>query len=132
MKTYLTCILFIAGFLAGCQKDQDNGSFILNQEVKLKAGTLYTCPSDPFSVKITRITDSRCPEGVYCIWQGEATVYLEVKEIQSGEVVLSTVHQPVDTVNNYVFKLMDVLPYPKYQVEIPDSEKIVVLQINKL
>ncbi len=132
MKTYLTFILFIAGFLTGCQKDQDNGSFILNREVKLKAGTLYNCPSDLFSVKITRITDSRCPEGVYCIWQGEATVYLEVKEIQSSEVVLSTFHQPVDTVNNYIFKLVDVLPYPKYQVEIPDSEKIVVLQINKL
>ena len=133
MKTTTAIFFIILLFIiTGCRKNTGEDVFVLEKEVKFKAGEAYTAQKDNLTVTVKKITDSRCPIGVVCVWQGEATVYLDVKDGQSWEVVLKTVHQPVDTVNNYIFRLIDVLPYPKYQVEVPDSEKTVVLQIDKL
>jgi hypothetical protein len=132
MKTHWLFIFLILGILSGCQKESDTGTFLLNEELTLKTGVVYRSPSDNLSVKVVKITDSRCAIGVVCIWQGEATVNLEVKGSTVFEVEISTYHHPVDTVNNLIFKLIDVLPYPKYQVDVPDSEKTVTLQIDKL
>lgn len=132
MKTYLICVMVILLISGGCKKENEEGAFILNKEVNLKAGSVYRSPAENMTVKVTRITDSRCPEGVYCIWQGEATVYLDVVETETWQLVLSTVHNKADTLNNYVFTLINVLPYPKHQVEVPESKKTVVLQIDKL
>jgi hypothetical protein len=132
MKTLL-CFTGILLFLAfSCKKEQETASLGLSREFTLKAGDICTSKTDNLSVKVLKITDSRCPIGVVCIWQGEATVFLEVKESSTYNVTLSTFHQPVDTVNNYIFRLIDVLPYPIYGVEVPDSEKKVVLKIDKL
>jgi hypothetical protein len=132
MKTnwcYIVLFLFI---LASCKKDQEDPPLGLNQEFILKTGDIRSSKSDNLSIKVLKIGDSRCPIGVVCVWQGEATVNLEIKESTVFIVELSTVHHPVDTVNNFIFKLIDVLPYPIYEVEVPDSEKRVVLKIDRL
>jgi hypothetical protein len=128
MKTNWYFILLFLFILGSCKKEQESAPLGLNQELTLKTGDI--CSSK--SVKVLKINDSRCPIGVVCVWQGEATVNLEVKESSVFEVVLSTFHQPVDTVNNFIFKLIDVLPYPIFGVEVPDSEKSVVLKIERL
>jgi hypothetical protein len=132
MKTIAIFLIFLTLIVSGCIKNDEPESFLLKQEVKFKAGEVYTAQKDKLKVTVKKITDSRCPIGVVCVWAGEASVWLDVNDGQSWEVVLKTVHQPIDTVNNYIFKLIDVLPYPIYQVDVPDSEKIVVLQIDKL
>jgi hypothetical protein len=132
MKT-LWCFMGILLFLAfSCKKDQEAASLALSRELTLKAGDICESKPDKLSLKVIKITDSRCPIGVVCIWQGEATVYLEVKESSTYNVTLSTFHQPVDTVNSYVFRLIDVLPYPVYGVEVPEKDKKVVLKIDRL
>lgn len=128
-------ILLILAF--SCKKEQETVPFGTNQELTLKTGDVLNSKPDNLSIKVLKISDSRCPIGVVCIWQGEATVTLEVKEISSfdeaiGTVVLSTVHQPVDTMSNFIFRLIDVLPYPVYGKEVPDSDKKVVLKIDRL
>jgi hypothetical protein len=132
MKTNWCFVVLFLFILVSCKKEQESAPFGLNQELTLKAGDICNSKSDNLSVKVLKINDSRCPIGVVCVWQGEATVNLEVKEASVYEVVLSTFHQPVDTVNNLIFKLVDVQPYPKYGVEVPDSEKCVVLKIDRL
>ena len=137
MKTNWCFILLFLFILGSCKKEQETASFGLNQEVTLKTGDILSSKSENLSVKVLKISDSRCAIGVVCVWQGEATVTLEVKETSSfdeaiGTVILSTFHQQVDTVNNFILKLIDVLPYPKYGVEVPDSEKSVVLKISRL
>lgn len=132
MKTtgiIITILLFV---LSGCKKNSGEDDFVLEKELNLKAGEVYTAQKDNLTVTVKKITDSRCPIGVVCVWAGEASVWLDVNDGKSWEVVLKTVHQPADTVNNYIFRLINVLPYPVYQVEVPDSEKVVVLQIEKL
>jgi len=71
------------------------------------------------------LSDSRCPEGVTCIWAGEAKVvvslYQNRKLIEDKTITFSTVHnqENMDWFSNYLpinqkkIKKMGVLPYPK-------------------
>lgn len=131
MKACVTCLLLVVFVLSACKKENEEEALTLNREVNLKAGSIYRSTAEDFSVKVTRITDSRCPEGVQCIWQGEATVYLDVVGSETWKLVLSTFHNKADTLHDYIFTLVDVLPYPVYQVDVPESKKTVVLQIDK-
>jgi hypothetical protein len=131
LNWFIIIVLFLA-ILGSCKKEQENALFGLNQELTLKTGDIRNSKSDNLSVKVLKISDSRCAIGVVCVWQGEATVNLEVRGSTVFEVMLSTYHHPVDTLNNLIFKLIDVFPFPKYGVEVPDSEKSVILKIDKL
>ena len=132
MKTigYVTIMLLF--ILGSCKKEQEPAGLELNQELTLKTGDICDSKPDNLSVKVLKINDSRCPIGVVCVWQGEATVTLEVKSGSVFNVELSTFHDPVDTVNNFIFRLIDVLPYPVYGVEVPEKDKKVVLKIDKI
>jgi hypothetical protein len=132
MRTLSYCLAFLLLLAFSCKKEQETAPLGLSQELTLKTGDIRTSKTDNLSIKVLKINDSRCPTGVVCIWQGEATVFLEVKENSTFDVTLSTFHQPVDTVNNYIFRLIDVLPYPVYGTEVPDSDKKVVVKIDRL
>jgi hypothetical protein len=125
-------IILLVFLQQGCKKSSEADSFLPEQEFTLKSGESYSARKDNLRIRVKEINDSRCPTGVFCFWQGEAIVFLEVNDGKSWDVTLSTIHQPVDTVNDYIFRLIDVLPYPVYPVEVPDSEKTVVLRIEKL
>ncbi|HPT32033.1 MAG TPA: hypothetical protein PLW67_09345 [Prolixibacteraceae bacterium] len=137
MKTSVYIAIILLFLMGSCKKDQDPAGSELNQELTLKTGDVRNLNPNNLSIKVLNIIDSRCPTGVVCFWQGEATVTLEVKENSSfdeaiGTLILSTFHQPVDTVSGYIFRLIDVLPYPVYGVEVPEKDKKVVLKIDRL
>jgi len=137
MKTSIYIAFSLLFLMVSCKKDQDPAGSELNQELTLKTGDVRNLNPNNLSIKVLNISDSRCPTGVVCVWQGEATVTLEVKESPSfdqaiGTLILSTFHQPVDTVSGYIFRLIDVLPYPVYGVEVPEKDKKVVLKIDRL
>lgn len=65
--------------------------------------------------------DSRCPEGVNCIWAGVALTQVEVMGIATRPVVLNLAsmdfpnknyHQSAEF-NGYTITLQEVTPYPK-------------------
>ena len=67
--------------------------------------------------------DSRCPEGVNCIWAGAAVAQVEVMGTATRPAILSLAstdypgrnyHQSAEF-NGYVITLEDVAPYPKQQ-----------------
>ncbi|NIF04528.1 hypothetical protein F3J23_03660 [Chryseobacterium sp. Tr-659] len=67
--------------------------------------------------------DSRCPEGVNCIWAGVAVAQVEVMGTTSRPTILNLAtmdhpgrnyHQSADF-NGYTITLQDVAPYPKSQ-----------------
>lgn len=137
MKTSVYIAIILLFLMGSCKKDQDPAGSELNQELTLKTGDVRNLNPNNLSIKVLNISDSRCPTGVVCVWQGEATVTLEVKENSSfdeaiGTLILSTFHQPVDTVSGYIFRLIDVLPYPVYGVEVPEKDKKVVLKIDRI
>lgn len=65
--------------------------------------------------------DSRCPEGVNCIWAGVALAQVEVMGTSTRPVLLNLAsmdfpnrnyHQSADF-NGYIITLQEVTPYPK-------------------
>ncbi|PTT22026.1 hypothetical protein DBR28_19950 [Chryseobacterium sp. HMWF028] len=67
--------------------------------------------------------DSRCPEGVNCIWAGVALAQVEVMGTATRPAILNLAsmdfpgrnyHQSAEF-NGYTFTLQDVAPYPKQQ-----------------
>nr|UVT38146.1 hypothetical protein CEMC19_00029 [uncultured bacterium] len=67
--------------------------------------------------------DSRCPEGVNCIWAGVALAQVEVMgtstrpmilNLASGDFPGRNYHQSAEF-NGYTITLQDVAPYPKSQ-----------------
>jgi hypothetical protein len=132
MKTSVYLAFVLLFLMGACKKEQEPSALELNQELTLKTGDICDSKPDNLSVKVLKIYDSRCPIGVVCVWQGEATVNLEVKSGSVFNVELSTFHDPVDTVNSFIFRLIDVLPYPVNGVEVPDKDKKVVLKIDRI
>ncbi len=76
------------------------------------------------------LTDSRCPEGVYCFWSGIAGIRLTVGgrrgETESVDLYTYDFREYSDTVTykNLKVKLINLIPYPSSGKEIsPDSYK---------
>lgn len=128
----LAAVLIMAGVLVACHDNREPGPPLENDQLSLKTGKVYTAMEDDLQIRIKEIYDSRCPIGVVCFWAGEAQVNFEVTGKTKFDLTLILHRQPVDTVDQYIFRLVDVLPYPVYQKEVPDSEKTVILEVKRL
>lgn len=128
----IVSILILAGLVAACQDGGESGLLPEKDQMSLKTGQVYPAMLDNLHIRIREIHDSRCPVGVVCVWAGEASVTFEVKIKETFDLTLVLQRQPVDTVDHYFFRLIDVLPYPVYPEEVPDSEKTVILEVKRL
>ncbi|MCG2610271.1 hypothetical protein LZZ90_01975 [Flavobacterium sp. SM15] len=108
---------------------------VSNNEVNQKLDS----PSDKEIVLVKVLEDSRCPEGVQCVWAGEVTV--EVAAYENKKLVEQTqftfnlknekeiktwfdLHSPK---KQQELKGVSVLPYPKEGIQIqPQDYKIVL------
>lgn len=101
--------------LAGCKKD----------EIKTtdgKAVTLYNCAAktiEPYICFDSLITDSRCPRGAECIWQGTALIKVSFHEkgnIHKFKMSLEGfpgLGYPSDTtIDGYHIIFTDLKPHP--------------------
>ena len=69
-------IIALLFLLSGaCKKES---AAFLNKEITLHPNTELTLGNhDAVKLKVVEINDSRCPEGVTCIWQGFASVLIK-------------------------------------------------------
>nr|WP_246481490.1 hypothetical protein [Amycolatopsis umgeniensis] len=62
------------------------GTVELGQTVVLKAGETTEVASKDVSIRFARlVSDSRCGEGMVCVWEGEAVIELTLAEPGRGE-----------------------------------------------
>jgi hypothetical protein len=127
-------MFFISGlFLAGCEllqcdcycSDYNAEVLKLNETVDLRYSELYCNSKYDFRLSIDSIRDSRCPIGALCIWEGNGSVKLHLK--QSGRDPVSfwlntnSNFLTDTTINGLHYTLIDLLPYPEvgkdYQLE---------------
>ncbi|MEK7538970.1 MAG: hypothetical protein AAB552_03970 [Patescibacteria group bacterium] len=90
--------------------------------IKLKIGEVKQLKD--FSVKIASIdSDSRCPQGVTCVWAGQVALTLEVTIPPSSANAISL---KTDGVSNsagaYTFLLLEVSPAAVFGKEIAKEE----------
>ncbi len=120
--------------LASCHKKTHVTNYELGNPFTLKVGETQVCACGAPDVTLHSVTDSRCPEGAACFWEGEATVLLTVG---SDSLRLSTANDileftSVDTLGNYIYTLLGVLPYPTLNGTIQQSDYEVELRVDEL
>lgn len=81
--------------------------------------------ANQLSLTVSKIEDSRCPEGCDCVWAGEVKVYLELNE--NGErlnTCLALPSHPNVQFNQYKIELKDVDPYPICHYQFPGDATV--------
>ena len=102
----------------------------LDHEFWIQLGERVALENGRLTIKFVSLAgDSRCPEGVVCVWMGNAEVILEVSE---NEIRLNTILDPTEAVvGEYKIQLRDVVPYPKAGVEYLPEEYRVKIVVSK-
>lgn len=128
MKVFLSvclCLLFI----------HCSPSHVLSEgNYKLKVNNCYKLIDSNYELCLDSISDSRCPEDVVCVWQGNAAVYFSLKSInEKTKFTLNTFggFQTDTILKGFQFSLIDVLPYPKNASSQNQKEFIINLDISE-
>ncbi len=107
----------------------------MNGEMTLKINEQTTDQASGITLKFVELVeDSRCPEGVNCIWAGNAKVKISVsKNGADGQTIeLNTNLQPRSIVyQGSTITLSDVTPHPKNNIKINRNEIAVTLTVTQ-
>ena len=120
-----TAIIFAMSLLLlSCKKESNEVeldktfNMVYNQTVSLN--------SENLTLKLVDITDSRCPNGAECTWQGEGRLTLN---INNSEIQVSTL-TPIDTLG-YTFKVTNLSPYPNIDSNLSKEDYKAELVVTK-
>ena len=128
---YLLVFFLFAGM--GCEEAIIDQGFTIGKEESFQINPLYTSSNGQYTLKITDFGDSRCPEGVQCIWQGEITLKGEWTEngSKSSFEIHSVMSDMTKQPAGYTIQIVDAKPYPKYGTEYKLADVVVILLIQK-
>ena len=133
MRGKLFLLIATTILIYACERiDSDSKIFHFGEEKDFRQYQTYYSPDRSFSFSVDSIHDSRCPVGAACIWAGEARVFITVYLNSKPQLVLSTFDNQKDTIQNYEFHLIDVLPYPDLSKETSHDDLQAIIEINKL
>tara|TARA_Y100000310_G_scaffold343708_1_gene452632 strand:+ start:920 stop:2389 length:1470 start_codon:yes stop_codon:yes gene_type:complete len=87
--------------------------FEIGEIFTIKENTQYKSTDAMFTITKVTFTDSRCPEGVQCVWEGEQGVKLEIRSPISSntdpdEILLGETTNPNETLYGFNFKLVSI------------------------
>ena len=127
-------LLFLFIFTAmSCEEIILEKTFTIGRESKFRMSQLYTSNDGQYTLQINEINDSRCPQGVQCVWQGEVTLKghwtdNQVKsDFELHSVVKSMEKQPV----GFSIQIVDARPYPVHGTETKPEDLVITLLIEK-
>lgn len=128
---YLLIFFLFAGM--GCEETEIDPAFTIGKEAAFQINQLYTSSDGQNTLMIKEISDSRCPEGVVCVWQGEVTVKGEwtANGNKSAFEVHSVVSQQDKMPAGISLKIVDAKPYPKFGIEPKPDDIAVTLLIQQ-
>ena len=107
----------------------------LGEEFKLGVGKSAAVKSEKLEIEFVAVAeDSRCPQGVDCIWEGNAKVRLRLKRKGGApvEIELNTNVEPQRAAaHGYEFRLTSLSPYPKANEPVDKKSYVVSLEVRK-
>lgn len=130
LKIFLILFLFTT---LSCEEITLDKTFVLGNDSAYLINQLYSTSDGQCTFRISEINDSRCPEGVVCIWQGEVTVkgkwtaYNEQTLVELHSVLKDQEKQP----EGYTIQIVDAKPYPKFGTESKPEDLVITLKIQK-
>lgn len=121
MKKFIYLALFLFGTVSYAQDKSNDKVKTPKIVTKLKANESYK--TNNIEVKLVEIVeDSRCPEGVSCMWAGEAIVLIDIfkdgEKVERKKVTFNSEDPMIFSSEKLTIKGLNVMPYPK------DGEKI--------
>lgn len=128
---YLLVIFLFAGM--GCEENTLEEAFTIGKEASFQVNQLYTSADGQYTLKITEVSDSRCPEGVQCFWQGEVTIKGEWTENNNKSTfeIHSVLNDQQKQPDGYTIRIVNAKPYPKYGTESKPEDLVVTLLIQE-
>lgn len=107
----------------------------LDQEFELRVGQQVSIKKEGLRVTFSFVAeDSRCPEGVTCVWAGNGKVVLRLSKAgkRSGTMSLNTGVDPKqDAYRGYEVKLVSLNPYPKKNMPIKKKDYVARLVVSR-
>lgn len=128
---YLT-LLFIFT-TTNCEETIVGPTFKMGQESTFRIGRLYTSSDGQYTLQINEINDSRCPEGVQCVWQGEVSLkgqwtHNKLKsDFELHSVLKDMERQP----EGFTIQLIKATPYPSEGTESRPENLLVTLLVQE-
>lgn len=94
-------------------------NLLINDTVDLAyKDCLYDSDRQSYICLDTVLSDSRCPDGVVCVWAGEAKARFKFEKYNNSPVFIDLKEGARDTVfNGYSISFIKLLPYPKYGLQ---------------
>ena len=107
----------------------------LGQEFDVRVGQWVTIEGERLRVTFDRVAeDSRCPEGVQCVWAGNAKVVLRLSKARkrASTLSLNTGLDPKQgAYRGYEVKLVKLDPYPKEGKQIRRRDYVATLVVSR-
>ncbi|HZG52521.1 MAG TPA: hypothetical protein VEZ40_10340 [Pyrinomonadaceae bacterium] len=136
---YLTLCVVVLLACGAQAKVRARKTVRLNQNFVLRVGQEVSVAGQNLNVKLVSVPeDSRCPKGVNCIWAGNARVMLQVSPAKGRPAKLelnTNAREAADGAGGgfgqYLFKLVEVAPYPVEGQTIGASSYTVTLVVSK-
>src|SRR3990170_2044553 len=136
MRKHVLWILPILIVLLSCCGGQNFDIYApLGESFSLAIGQTASITGEDLNIRFNEVIgDSRCPQGVTCIWAGEANSLIEIT--YSGHVYEKVLTQPGLTeppqtgFGDYEITF-NLQPYPQAGEEIKDKDYRLELQVDK-
>ena len=129
MKYFIIFLIFI-GFAANAFA-ADLKEIELDKEFTIKIN--QTISVDNLKATFLEIVeDSRCPSDVTCIWQGRASIKMNVENgVQNNDIILTIGENSTAQMEIYKINLSDLNPYPISTKKISPEEYVATMNISK-
>ncbi|MDR1761039.1 MAG: hypothetical protein LBR55_01170 [Bacteroidales bacterium] len=113
-------VIFINGEQVYCHNEDCSVDLNIGKTTEIKSGnTACNAPYD-LSLQVVSVNDGRCPEGVTCFWEGEATVEFQLVTKSGKHTFILSEHPRAtnDTIiEGFKYQLKNVTPYPVHGEE---------------
>jgi hypothetical protein len=107
----------------------------LDREFDVRIGQWVTIEGERLRVTFDRVAeDSRCPEGVQCVWAGNAKVVLRLSKgrRRSSALTLNTGADPRQAAyRGYEVRLVKLEPYPKEKRRIRRRDYVATVVVSR-
>ena len=136
MKKYKLIIpLMVAIFWIGsCAKnDSIDPDFKLGEAFEIKVNHSVVNQNEDVKFRITKIVeDSRCPEEVMCVWEGQVRMEVEI-EIDGSTYTKELIYYSSNPMEfgGYKFRVLSVLPGNQIDETIPIEDYVFSMLIEK-
>jgi len=107
----------------------------IGKEFDLAVGDSVAVGPERLTVGFGKIaSESRCPIGVLCVWEGDAAaeMWADLPDLERKDFVLHSNHGFDFTIRygGYLIELIRVLPYPEYGVPIDPKAYVITVAVN--